>query len=184
MSRFLGVGLLAGAMLLAGGCASDPVIHSSYDRAADFASYRTFGFFDRLGTDASGYESLVTQALKAATRREMESRGYVYQASGGDLLVNFNASLTQQTRVTRSPAPIYYGYRFGYYSGWEDYETRVDQYSQGTLNIDVVDARRKRLVWEGVAIGHVTEKHRRNREAAIDAAVADIFARYPYRAAR
>ena len=166
-------------------CATGPKVNADYDHSADFSAYRTYGFFDELGTDAAGYESLITQTLKSATRREMEARGYTYAETGADLSINFNAKLAQQTRVSQVPmAPMYYGYRRGYYGGWGGYgyDTRVDQYVEGTLNIDVVDTARKQLVWEGVAVGRVTDKQREQRQAAINAAVAEIFTRYPFRA--
>jgi hypothetical protein len=177
--------VLAGWMLAS--CATSPVSTTAdYDRSADFSAYRTFGFFEPLGTDTAGYESLVTQTLKSATQREMEARGYTYAATGADLLINFNARLAQQTRVSQTPAPppMYYGYRRGYYGGWGGYgyETRVDQYVEGTLNIDIVDAQRKQLVWEGVAVGRVTKKSQEDRQAAIRAAVAEIFSKYPFKA--
>lgn len=163
-------------------CASSPTIRADYDRTANFSAYRTFGFFPQLGTDTSGYESLITQTLKSAVRQEMESRGYVYSEPDADILINFNAKLAKQTEVSSMPAPAYYGYRGGWYGGWGGYQTYVDQYVEGTLNIDMVDSRQKRLVWEGVAIGRVTKKTQEDRQAAIRAAVAEIFAKYPFRA--
>ena len=113
----------------------------------------------------------------------MESRGYTYTETDPDLAINFNAKLAQQTRVTSYPtAPMYYGYRSGYYGGWGGYNTHVTQYVEGTLNIDVVDTARKQLVWEGVAVGRVTDKQREERQAALNAAVAEIFSKYPFRA--
>src|SRR5688572_18088147 len=56
----------------------------------DLSSYRTFGYFKALGTDTHGYQSLVTQALKSATRAQMEARGYRYADVDPDLLLNFN----------------------------------------------------------------------------------------------
>lgn len=104
-------------------------------------------------------------------------------SAGADLLINFDAELARETRVTQTAsAPMYYGYRRGFYSGWGGYETRVDRYAADTLNIDLVDAKRKRLVWEGVAVGRVTDKQRHDREAMINAAVTEIFAKYPIRA--
>lgn len=171
-------------VVLLGACATGPKVSADYDRSADFSSYRTFGFFNPLGTDSAGYESLVTQTLKSATQHEMESRGYTYAATGADLLINFNAKLAQQTRVTQTPAPMptYYGYRRGFYGGWGAYETQVDHYMEGTLNVDVVDATRKQLVWEGVAVGRVRDKAAEQRQAALSAAVAEIFGNYPFRA--
>lgn len=177
--------LLIGLALLLAACASGPKITSDYDRSANFAAYRSFGFYDPLGTDQAGYESLVTQTLKAAVRQQMEARGYTYAETGADLLVNFNARLAQRTDISQTPpTPMYYGYRRGFYGGWGGYgyETRVDQYVEGTLNIDIIDAQRKQLVWEGVAVGRVTKKSQEDRQAAIRAAVAEIFAKYPFKA--
>jgi hypothetical protein len=173
--------LLALPALLLAACSTAPTVRSERDAGAVFSAYATFGFHEPLGTDKAGYESLVTQALKAATRREMEARGYRYAESGADLLVNFNAQLADradvQPRAMPVPHPEYYGYRS--YVTWPDYGVVVDKYQEGTLNIDVVDAQRKRLIWEGVAIGRVTEKVQRNRTEAIDKAVAEIFKAYP-----
>ena len=178
--------LVLGLVLAAGsGCATGPVITADYDRSANFTAYRTFAFAEPLGTDTAGYESLVTQTVKAASRHEMEARGYTYAESDPDLLVNFNGRLERRTAVSQTPAaPMYYGYRRGFYGGWGGYafETRVDQYVEGTLNIDVVDAQRKQLVWEGVAVGRVGRKTEDGRHAALRAAVVEIFEKYPFRA--
>lgn len=173
--------LIAFLVLLLAACSTGPTVRSERDASAVFSGYATFGFFEPAGTDKAGYETLVTQALKASTRREMEARGYRYAESGADLLVNFNAQLADRTEVQPRampvPHPEYYGYRS--YVTWPDYGVVVDQYQEGTLNIDVVDAQHKKLIWEGVAIGRVTEKVQRHRAEAIDKAVAEIFKTYP-----
>ena len=179
--------LLLCAMALLVACVGGPTVRSDYDHSANFAGYRTFGFYDPLGTDTAGYSTLVTQTLKSAVRQQMESRGYVYTESSPDLLVNFNGKLQEKTSVSQVPSmmgPAYYGYRGGYYGGWGGYgyDTYVSQYTEGTLNVDVVDANRKQLVWEGVAVGRVTKKHEEDRDAALRAAVSEIFTRYPFRA--
>ena len=168
------------------GCVSAPETRADYDQTVDFAQYRSFGFFDKVGTDEADYESLVTRQLKASTRRELEARGYRYTETTPDLLVNFNASVTQQTRVRHMPFyGGYYGYGYGYpgyYGAWAGYEPYVDQYEEGTLSIDIVDARRKQLVWEGVTVGRITDKAKKNRATAIDVAVQDMFTQFPFRA--
>ena len=64
---------------------------------------------------------------------------------------------------------------------WRD-RTDVYKYTEGTLNVDLVDAKQNRLVWTGVAVGRVGRTKPEERGAKIDAAVAEIFLRYPYRA--
>lgn len=170
-------------------CATAPDVRVDYDRAADFSSYRTFGFANPLGTDRGGYQSIVSQHLKAATQRELESRGMRLDLASPQLLVNFSAELNEKMRVTSTPTMTmgvgmgrgYYGYRAGMYSAWPMYrdETTVTPYKEGTLNIDVIDAARKQLVWEGVVSGTVSQKTLDNMQPAIDAAVTAAFAKYP-----
>ena len=180
--------LASGSMAaLLAACASGPTVKSDYDRQADFSRYRTFGYMSPLGTDKAGYSTLLTERLKDATRGQMEMRGYVYDAANPDLLVNFNGKLQQKTEVSQAPAPPmgpYYGYRSGFYGGWPGYgwNDTVYQYTEGTLNIDLVDPRRKQLVWEGVAVGEVRDPEAATSPQSIEKAVAQVFSQYPLRA--
>ena len=185
---------LAGALAvaaLATGCVSSPDIRTDYDRASDFSQYRTFNFYEKTGPDKNEYQSLFSQHVRAAVTREMEQRGYV-KSNSPDLLVNFNAVLEEKTTVSTTPAPIngygyygrgYYGYRGGFYDPWMGYGyAQATHVSQGTFNIDLVDAKQKLLVWESVIVGRVTDKVRDNVKAAVDDAVPRMFAAYPFRA--
>lgn len=179
----------AACLLTLGGCATGPDVRANYDRATDFTQFKTFAFASPLGTDREGYQSIVSQNLKAATQRELEARGMSLASGAPQLLVNFNARLDEKIRVSTAPAPVvgvgygrgYYGYRAGMYGAWPMYvdQTTVTPYSEGTLNIDVVDIARKQLVWEGVVTGSVTQKTLDNLQPAIDKAVAAAFEKYP-----
>jgi hypothetical protein len=184
MGKMLAAALASGMLLLAG-CASGPDVRAVSDPSANFAQFRTFGFAEPLGTDRAGYQSIVSQQLKSATTREMSARGLTYSATNPDLLVNFSAKLDDKMRVTTTPEPVmapgYYGYRRGFYQPWPMYTERTDvsEYTQGTLTIDVIDAARKQLVWEGTVTKSITSKDQANVPAALDAAVAAAFAKYP-----
>jgi hypothetical protein len=168
-------------LLLAACAATGPEIR--YDRApdADIAAARTFAFLEPLGTDRDGYDTLLSQRLKIAARRELELRGYRYVEEDPDLLVNFGASLDERLRVSPGPSTSvgYYSYRRGFYTGWLGYEDRVESYREGTLTIDVVDAETMRMVWEGAAVGRVTEKTLENAATATETAVRDILRGFP-----
>ncbi len=167
------------------GCSSGPSIRSDYDRSVDFSSYETYGFATELGTDRAGYATLITEHFKRAVSHELEARGYRYSESSPDLLANFYVAIQEKTDVRSTPAPTvgvgYYGYRYGLYTGWPAYSTdvRTVHYKTGTANVDLIDAKRKQLIWEGVAEGRVRDAALDNPRAAIDALVADLFAQYP-----
>jgi hypothetical protein len=191
--RSLSVAALAGAALLAAGCASGPQIRAERDKTVDFSRYHTFGFANPLGTDREGYQTMVSQYLKAATQRELEARGLRLVEESPQLLVNFSGRLNDRLLARAVPetglivgvgvAQDYYRYRTGFYTAWPLYpmDSRVDTYTEGTLNIDLIDAGRKQMIWEGVAVGRVTEKTMDNLKPKIDEAVTAIFAKYPIR---
>ena len=109
----LAASLLA-SLLTIGGCASGPDVRANFDRTADFTQYKTFGFASPLGTDRGGYQSIVSQRLKAATQREMEARGMRLDASAPQLLVNFSGALNEKLRVvTTSSMNMGMGMGFG-----------------------------------------------------------------------
>jgi hypothetical protein len=176
----------AAAALAMAACATTagPDITVDYDRSADLASYSTYGFPEELGTDRAGYSTLVTGYFKDAVNREMQRRGFVFDAEDPDLLVNFFSNVREVTDVRRSPSASfgygYYGYRYGLYGAWPYYDQDVDvvRYKVGTLNIDIVDGERMQLIWEGVAEGRITRDDMKNPRAAIDAAVAELFQRF------
>lgn len=177
-------------LLTVAGCASGPTYRSDYDRAADFGSYRTYGYVDELGTDKAGYSSLVTGHFRDAVDREMQALGYTYTENDPDLLVNFAANVHEVVDVRSRPGPTvgmgvgyggYYGYRTGFYGTWPMYETEVEtvRYKEGTANVDVIDADERRLIWEGVAEGRLSEEAMQNPREAISRTIAGIFERYP-----
>lgn len=185
--------VMASALLIMGGCASGPDVRVEYDASTRFTQYRTFGFVKPLGTDRDGYQSILSQRLVAATQRELEARGMRFDSSHPQLLVNFNAAVTDKVQVSTVPSTMigigvgsgghrgYYDYRVGMYGAWPLYQdqTLVSPYREGTLNIDIIDAARKQLVWEGVVTDIVTQKMLDNLQASIDAAVTAAFAKYP-----
>lgn len=184
------ISLLVATVFL-GGCASGPDIRTDYDPNVDFAQYKTYNFFDPLGIDNPGYSTIYSAIFKSAISREMEARGYT-MSDDPDLLMNVSARLKDKTKVRTysDPAPYgYYGYRRGYYGTWGGYgyntTTHVDQYTEGTVNVDMVDARAKQMVWEGVAVGRLKED-RSNEEVTqgINSGVATMFEGYPFRAGK
>jgi hypothetical protein len=179
--------LLAGAALICA-CSSGPKVRSDFDRSANFAAYQTYGFVSPLGTDRRGNSTIISGHFKTAISREMEARGYRLATANPDLLVNVNVSTQERTDVQSTPSASmsmgYYGYRGGMYGGWPMYANDVTttHYKVGTGNIDVVDAARKQLVWEGVAEARLTDKMLNSPGPAIDSVVAEIFLKYPARA--
>lgn len=185
MKRLVAIAMI----LLVHGCVSSPAYRTDADPQADFSTYETFAFVGESGTERLGYSALITRYFKEAIRSEMEALGYRYDESDPDLLVNFSALIVERIRNRPSPTISvgyqqgfgYYGYRGSLYSTWPLYEADAEPiaYEYGTANIDVVDAERMALVWEGVAEGRLTEQAMASPRTAITDVVAELFSRYP-----
>jgi len=176
--------LFAVAAAMLAGCGTPaPTIRSGEDPGANFALYNTWGFVPELDSEEFGYESLLVQYLKEAVGKEMEARGY-RRSDNPDLLVNFyiNTKEKIQSRSTPTAGGGYYGYRRGYYGGWGGYETTVTQYTEGTLSIDLVDAKRRQLVWEGTAVGRIRQSTLDDVQGAVNRVVPLVFAEYRHTA--
>lgn len=178
------------SLMLCAGCATQPRPDIRINQAPDanLSSYSTFGFPEQTGTDRGGYSTIITNDFKHAVTEQMQMRGYRYVDENPSLLVNFYANVRERTEVRSRPGSGgygYYGYRYGLYGAWPLYDTEVETvtYPVGTANIDVVDARKKQLIWEGVAQGRITDEQMENPREAIASVVTQLFARFPGSAA-
>ncbi|SRR6056297_529977 len=168
-------------------CAAGPTVFTATAPGSDLTRYQHFAFVEPLGTDRAGYASIISQQLIISSRRELELRGleFVENAEQADLLVNFFGHLDEQIRTRQVADPWYgssfYDFRYGFYDPWPTYSTstEVQQYSEGTLVIDLIDASTNQLVWEGTARNEVTERSRREAASRLDDAVKRIFKDFP-----
>ena len=186
-SRFV---MLVSAAVVLASCASKPTIESDYDHTIDFSQYKTYNFFNPMGIENPSYSSIYGSIFRDAIGKEMASRGYT-QSDNPDLMINVSGRLQDKTKVTTTSDPYmgggYYGYRRGHYGAWGGYgygtSTHVSNYTEGTVNVDMVDRELKRMVWEGVAVGRVNEKKTNDETRQnIYSGIQEMFAGYPFRA--
>ena len=191
MRAFLRIASLGIAALWLTGCESGPEVRADYDKGADFGQYKTYNFLaaqNPAPSSGSGdYKSLAQRILQNAAAREMESRGYT-KADNADLLINFKGKLEEKVDVESTPAPMYgagyhgwYGAPYGAY-GYGGSEVSTRRYNVGTLVMDMIDRQKQQVVFQGGVEDVVTKKMLEDREALLNGAVAQIFARYPFRA--
>lgn len=181
-----GVLLLMAVLLSA--CVTGPVIHSEADPEADFSRYRTWAFYDPIAMEEDmGYSTWISDRIKNDIRREMDARGYRYDAASPDVKINFQRVRERRTDVYSTPGVDYqyfYSYRARRYFASPFFydQTHVSTYTVGTTTIDLVDAARNRLVWTGDSAGRLTRKTPQEQLQDIDAAIFQIFQRYPFQA--
>lgn len=175
--------LLAGGLCALALAACETLrVSSDFDHTASFAGYHSFAWLPREHHGTAN--PLVVQRAHDAIQAELTARGFSYRddAAGADFVVDFTIGARERTDVQSYPSPYVGPGWWG--PGWWGYPywgTQVDvrQYREGTLSIDVFDARSHRPVWHGWAAKELTRSDIEHSEAPIRAAVAAVLAKFP-----
>jgi hypothetical protein len=149
-------------------------------RGVDLNAYRTYDWepADALPTGDPRLDrnAIFIDHFEGAIEKGLASRGLKRVLAGKtpELLVHYHATVIQRVFVNGNA-------RGGEDCRFDDCRPRVDVYEAGTLLIDIVDARTKRLVWRGWAeddlAGALANQDR--FEQFIDDAVAGMLQRLP-----
>ena len=171
------------ALLFLSSCVSVRVV-SDYDKDANFNAYKTYAFY-KTGIDRAHISDLDKKRILKAIDAEMSSRGMV-KAQDPDLLISIFTKEREQVDVYNNYwggmygwgwSPYYYG---GYGPGWGWNSPSVSTRTQGSLYIDLIDAKNKELVWQGKGIGTLNNtKNIEKKEERIREFVIEILQQYP-----
>ena len=151
-------------------------VYSDFDKGVDFSQYKTYAFH-RSGIDKVQISELDKRRILNAIDLELSKKGMT-KSENPDLLVNIFTKEREQVDV--SQFNVGWGYGWGW--GWNPYlwggQNYVSTSTEGTLYIDLIDAKKKELVCEGEGVGYITQ-NRAEKEALINQFVAKILAQYP-----
>jgi len=144
-------------VLLLAGCASGPTIVANTNPETDFSAFKTYNFFQPLGTDrAGGVRTPLSSRLVSSMNRALISRGLSLDDEP-DLLVDFVVSAEDRIDVRTTPThSVHRSHWNRGFSTWPTYNTTVRQYTEGTLIIDLIDPATNTLVAEGAAQNRIT----------------------------
>lgn len=170
-------------ILLAVAAAScSPVsVSYDYDRNTNFNTYRTYNYSDDTGNIDSNVNPFFKERVMRAVDMEMAERGYT-KAEDPDLLVDLHVKRQDRQNATASTNyPVgYWPWRFGYASGFNTTQINYNEYVEGTLFINLVDAEKEKIVWQGIATKTLDQNlSPEQREKNVNNAVDRIFDKYP-----
>lgn len=178
----LGLALLLPLALVLSGCETLRV-GSDYDRAANFSNYHTFTWLPR--QEYGVRDPLVAERAKDAILSGLEAKGYRYvsDSAQADFAVDFTLGSRERVDIHTYPQPYawpWYGYG-RYWWGYPYWGTGVSvtRYREGTLSIDVFDAKTHRPVWHGWAKKALTHEDIVHSRTSIRKAVDAVLAKFP-----
>lgn len=155
-------------------------IGSDFDSQNDFTRYKTYNF-----TPESlnlGINSLNRDRLLRAIETEMAAKGFS-KAENPDVLIDLHVKAEQKVDATATTTPTYgYGrpWRYGYGGGFSTTQINYNEYIEGALFVNMVDAASEKMVWQGRATNTIDEDATpEKREKNINYAVKQVFTKYP-----
>lgn len=165
-------------------------VHVDYNRKIDFSKYKTFRFepgkvIRRLGVRDTN-TTFLDQYIDDAVTQDLVSKGLSPATTGhADLVITYLAGAREKQEVQNYmmnsgfyPYSGFYGYGMGGWwgPGWNNFWVR--RYEEGTVILDVYDARQAQLVWRAYAVSSINNF---NEKKFVDREVHKSFKHFPPR---
>ncbi len=179
-------GLALGACLIAlAGCAGQRV-STDYSPSVGFTQYRTFALVSR--PDSASHQ-LLDDRVRNAVEAQLGSKGLSEtDPKAADLFVGYGVVDHTHKEVYTTGTGGWgwggWGWRRRWGVAWPtSLQSNIESYTDGTVVVSLVDAKTRRVIWQGQADGvidlPVGDPAKATRR--IDEAVAKILAKYPPR---
>ncbi len=169
-------------LFIVSSCASVRV-SSDYDKEVDFNQYKTFAFYKK-GIDKVDISDLDKRRILRAIESNLLAKGFT-KSKNPDVLVNIFTKSREKINVYNNN---YLGWYPWYYGGFSSYGmgfnygayNNVSRSTEGTLFIDLIDANKKELAWQGMGTGALaSSRNISKKEERIKEFVTEILAKYP-----
>ena len=151
-------------------------VNSDYDKKVDFTQFKTFAFYKN-GIDKVEISDLDKKRILHSIDEVLTSKGFA-KSETPDLLINIFTKEREQVDVNQFNMGWGYGWGWGWNPWMMGGNTSVYSYPVGTLFIDIIDAGKKELIWQGEGEGVLT-KDTNKKDEVIKEFVTKILEQYP-----
>lgn len=173
-------GAIVSLAVLLGACAAQPNIE--WNKDYDFSHVKSYRWLEPTAPSLAQSNPFMHKFLQDEIEKRLSAAGLTKAAAGAmpDVLVTYHGSVQNNVQLQSDS----FGYGFGGYGmgGWGRYgyatagpvstTTRVVEYKEGTLVVDIVDPTKKELVWRGastpISISDSNDKTEKNISKALD----------------
>jgi hypothetical protein len=154
-------------------------VRYNFDRDADFSKYKTYKWVDN--KNAEQLNELGDRQFKAAMNAELATKGLTkVDSDNADLFISYQVALNQEKQYTS------YNSGWGYGPGWRGWGSSGMTTGQtatihvGAIDLDMYDAAKKQLVWEGLVSKAIDPKAKPDKQQKnLEKAVAKLLKNYP-----
>ena len=153
-------------------------IQTDFDHQANFSQYKTYSW-----QEVKASNSLWDDRIKEAVNAQLAAKGWTQVDNGADVtIVAIKTTKTERTLQTFYDG-MGGGWRWRGMGGFGESTTTEQDYKEGTLVIDMYDAKTKQLIWRSSAEETLSDKAEKN-EKDLDKGVARMFKSFPPRSSK
>jgi Domain of unknown function (DUF4136) len=164
-------------ILLIAGCSDQIRIKTDYDREVNLKLYKSYAWLPVKEIESKNnplvYNELTDKRIKKAVEVQFQIKGIQYTPENPDLRIHYHIIVDNRSAVR----PAAYGYYYSPY--WMRNQYDVYQYREGTLIIDLMDAKNNNLIWRGWGTEVLNTNDIDLTEAEINDAVYKILKEFP-----
>jgi hypothetical protein len=179
MKRIIRIVPILMLLIITASCSSVRVA-ADYDKNADFNQYKTFAFY-KPGIDKAEISDLDKRRILRAIESELLAKGFT-KSENPDMLVSIFTKSQQRVDVYNN-AWGWGGWGWGGFGAWGwgwNQQPTVSTSTEGTLYVDLIDANKKEMIWQGMGTGYLS-KRMDKKEERIQEFVSKIMEKYPPR---
>lgn len=157
-------------------------ISYDFDRTANFPSYKSYSFI--ITPENLPYERTQTEIMLGTIASELEARGFI-KSDKPDVYIDVKIIVAKKKKAAQSANGEYssmYGknYLYMWSKNFTNTDTKYQISAKGTMIIDMIDAGKKQLVWQGRGTDNVSaERNPQDKEKKLAETVKKIFTQYP-----
>lgn len=164
---------------------SDLKVTSDYDKSADFTTFKTFNImrYQEGVLESTPLPLMTISFIEEAIIDELMARGYTL-SDDPDIEVYYFVRLNAKTELVQTGVSggMYYGspYYYGYHGGYTYYnDVREVDYTEGSLIVELVDNKKDRAIWQGVAVKSVAQSQ--SSQKNIRMIISKVFYNYKWK---
>jgi hypothetical protein len=153
-----------------------------FDHSGQFSRYKTYSWshFDSPPQDTLFPNQIMQERIAGFIEEALAARGFKYVPKGGDLLISYGMKITEQPVFITTGTGPYWGWDSWYAGGWGGGTsvTTVETFLKGTLIVNMVDANKQKLIFQGTSTQDISSRAEKNTKKLLKA-VNEIFKKYP-----
>lgn len=163
-------------LLFALGCSQKFQVHTTADTDYDVRLFSTYNWFPMKDIEYRNnplyYNEMNDKYIQAAVDRNLSDKNFRKVEEPAELVIHYH--IVERSMTISREDPFFY-----HHAQWMGQEPVYEDYTEGTLIIDIMERKSNALVWRGLANGVFNTAQPYLSKKDIDAAIDQIFKDFP-----